>query len=112
MKSNTERKFQPVMEIADSLGKELKMPVCKDCVIKTKKTDYMKNKTEVERKKLLSGIFKVKNNFIKNKKVLLFDDIYETGSTLKEITRVLYSEGCVENVYVLTVTKTRSKQLY
>ena len=34
---------------------------------------------------------------------------YQTGSTLKEITKVLYSKGQVGNVYVLTVTKTTTK---
>ena len=36
-------------------------------------------------------------------------DIFQTGSTLKEITKVLYSKGQVEKVYVLTVTKTTTK---
>ena len=39
----------------------------------------------------------------------MFDDIYESGETLKEISRVLHKEGGVQNVYVLTVTKTRTK---
>ena len=39
----------------------------------------------------------------------MFDDIYQTGETLRAIARVLYKEGFVQNVYVLTVTKTRTK---
>ena len=63
-----------------------------------------------KKKKILSGAFKVINNdLIKNKKILLFDDIYQTGETLRAIARVLYEEGFVQNVYVLTVTKTRTK---
>jgi|TARA_Y100000294_G_C8467480_1_gene301262 predicted amidophosphoribosyltransferase len=107
--SNVQRQFQPVLEVAKSIGKKLKIDVSNDCVLKTKTTDVMKNIPIEVRKKKLSGIFKVKNSLVKNKKVLLFDDIYETGSTLKEITKVLYSEGHVQNVYVVTITKTTTK---
>jgi len=98
-----------VIEVAKSIGKKLKIDVCNDCVLKTKKTSFLKNMTMEEKEKILNGIFEVKSNLIKNKKVLLFDDIFQTGSTLKEITKVLYSKGQVGNVYVLTVTKTTTK---
>jgi predicted amidophosphoribosyltransferase len=42
--------------------------------------------------------------------VLLFDDLYRSGETLKEITRVLMEEGQVSKVFVLTITKTRRKR--
>ena len=107
--SDTGREFQPVIEVAKSIGKKLKIDVCNDCVLKTKKTSFLKNMTMEEKEKILNGIFEVKSNLIKNKKVLLFDDIFQTGSTWKEITKVLYTKGQVENVYVLTVTKTTTK---
>ena len=109
--SNTNREFQPVFKIAEELAKELKIPVLKDCLVKTKETPLMKGIAhKEEKKKILSGAFKViKNDLIKNKKILLFDDIYQTGETLRAIARVLYKEGFVQNVYVLTVTKTRTK---
>ena len=109
--SKINREFQPVFDIAEELAKELKIPVLKDCLVKTKETPLMKGIADKEeKKKILSGAFKViKNDLIKNKKILLFDDIYESGETLKEIARVLHKEGGVQNVYVLTVTKTRTK---
>lgn len=45
-----------------------------------------------------------------NKKVLIFDDLFRSGSTLKEITKTLYNTGKVQNVYIVTLTKTRSKR--
>ena len=48
---------------------------------------------------------------IKNKRVLLFDDVFGSGETLKEITRVLYKEGLVKDVYVLTATIIRTTGL-
>lgn len=43
----------------------------------------------------------------KNKKILLVDDLYRSGTTLKECTRVLHDIGQVQNVYIVTLTKTR-----
>ncbi|MEQ1418316.1 ComF family protein [Acinetobacter indicus] len=61
-----------------------------------------------EREKALSGVFSLSNpTLYKGKKVLLVDDLYRSGSTLKEITHVLYKQGQVSNVYVVTLTKTR-----
>ena len=43
----------------------------------------------------------------KGKDVLLFDDLYRSGTTLKEITHMLYEQGKVKSVYIVTMTKTR-----
>ena len=80
-------------------------------LIKVKNTEELKSIDEPEeRQKILKGAFKVNFNWMVGKKVLLLDDLYRSGSTLNEITDILYSQGKVENVYVLTVTKTRSKK--
>ena len=56
--------------------------------------------------------FGVKNNInlIKNKKVILIDDIFTTGSTANEIAKVL-KLCCVSNIYILTLL-TKSIDLY
>ena len=110
--SDNNRTFQPVIEIAKLLGKKLNLPVNYDCLQKTKTTEIMKSNdiSAKEKEKKLKGVFKVKDQTFKNKKILLFDDIFQTGSTLKEITKVLYNEGNVENVYALTITKTTTKK--
>lgn len=45
--------------------------------------------------------------YIGIKKVLLIDDLFRSGSTLNEIASVLYKDAGVQNVYVVTLTKTR-----
>jgi predicted amidophosphoribosyltransferase len=55
----------------------------------------------------MEGAFSVSDQRYANKKVLIFDDLFRSGTTLKEITRVLYEVGKVQNVYVVTLTKTR-----
>lgn len=42
------------------------------------------------------------------KRVLLFDDLYRSGSTLNAITDVLLQAGQATSVSVLTLTRTRS----
>lgn len=52
------------------------------------------------------GVFKLTDkNMIKDKKVLLMDDIYASGVTLNEITRMLKEKGA-KNILVLTLVKT------
>ncbi len=64
----------------------------------------------LQKKKYLKGVYKIKDQTFKNKKILLFDDVCQTGSTLKEITNVLYNEGNVQDVFALTITKTTTKK--
>ena len=41
---------------------------------------------------------------------LLFDDLYRSGATMNEITTTLYDQGSAADVFVLTITRTRSNQ--
>jgi len=106
--SDTTRPFQPVQLLAERVGDRLKIPVLVDYLIKNKSTQALKNLEDAEsRKRELGGVFSVKDKSLCDKKVLLFDDLYRSGETLTEITDVLYNQGKVQNVYVLTITKTR-----
>ncbi|CAD7777829.1 hypothetical protein DMNBHIDG_01591 [Candidatus Methanoperedenaceae archaeon GB37] len=78
---------------------------------KKKKTEQLKDITDpIEREEILKNSFGVKDLRYKDSKVLLFDDLYRSGATLREITKVLYENGRVQNVYVLTLTKTRTRR--
>jgi len=109
--SNIHRSFQPVFEIAKSLGEKLNLPVLSDVVQKIKNTSELKNIGDFEQRSgILSDAFSISSDAaIRGKTVMLFDDLYRSGSTLTAITRVLYDQGHVQKVKVLTLTKTRSK---
>lgn len=53
----------------------------------------------------IKGAYFVENNErIKNKKILLFDDIYTTGSTAKECKKILINSG-VKEVGIMTIAR-------
>ena len=85
------------------LSKKLK--VDSKSLIKIKHTKTQSTLTLEERRNNIKGAFKVKDNkSIKNKKVILFDDIYTTGATVNEISNILKQAGAKE-VLVLVIAK-------
>jgi len=116
--SNMNRELQPVYEIAKKVSNMLSIPLDIGFIQKTKNTSELKKiDDKIQREKVLKGVFKVtKSTKYINKKILLFDDLFRSGSTLNEITRTLYQHAGVQNVYVVTLTKTRtnglSKKIY
>jgi predicted amidophosphoribosyltransferase len=60
--------------------------------------------TEDERRKNIRGAFGLKDpSVFKGKRILLVDDVYTTGATVKECSRVLKRAGAT--VYALTVAR-------
>ena len=106
------RENQPVQLIADALGTKLGIPVIKHEVVKIKATPELKNIVNpIEREEILGDAFSLEGKYnLNGKSVLLIDDLYRSGSTLRAITGILYDNGNVENVYVIALTKTRSNR--
>ena len=101
--------FQPVFEIAKEIGKILNLPYKED-YLKKRKTRPIKNLTIADKQEELRGAFAVRNSqHLQGKVILLVDDVYDSGETLKEVTDVLYRQGGVSHVLVLTLTRTRRK---
>jgi competence protein ComFC len=104
------RAIQPVLVIATGIGAVLNIPVL-NCVSTTRPTAQLKSVTDPEeRKKLLHGLYAVDSEVTNGKNILLFDDLFRSGSTMNAITAVLLNEGRANTVRVLTITKTRSHQ--
>ncbi len=109
--SKLNREYQPVIEIVEKLSDIIDVPMCIDSLVKIKATQELKEIVDYEeRKRILKDAFDIQNDCIKDKNILLFDDLYRSGATLKIITEVLYNKGKVNSVYILTLTKTRSKR--
>ena len=96
------RGFNQAEEIAKELSKFLNLPVYSNCLIKTKKTLPQVELNHEQRKENIKNAFSVKKpELIKNKKILLIDDIYTTGSTMEEAAKVLKRAGAKEVIGVV-----------
>ena len=108
---STFRDFQPVIAMAAKIGEMLDLPAALNYLIKVKRTPPRKNLAPDEsRQEQLKGAFDLQFQNANFRCVLLFDDIYRPGETLKEATHVLRTKGGVSCVLVLTLTQTRTKQ--
>jgi len=107
---STPRTIQPVIVLANGIGASVRLPVL-NCITTTRSATQLKGVTDPEqRNKLLEGLFSVDAMHTTGKKILLFDDLFRSGSTMNAITDVLMNQGKSASVYALTITKTRSNQ--
>ena len=107
--SDQNRDFQPVTEVTQEIGKLLSVPVRTAYLTKVKQTTPLKNLLDVASKReQLRGAFVIESQDLKNQCVLLVDDLYDSGTTLTEVSKVLYEQGGVQHVLVLTLTRTRT----
>lgn len=103
------RRFQPVFEIATHLANSLGLPFRQDFVRNVKNTKELKNVFDYnERITLLGDAYRVRDQSLQGKTVLLFDDLYRSGATLNAVTRVLYEQARCAHVYALALTRTRT----
>lgn len=97
------RGFNQTELIAKDLCKLLNLPFL-DILERTKYTKPQSALTKKERQENVENIFTIKENFKIPKSVILFDDVWTTGSTVKNATKTLKKEG-VKEVWALTLAR-------
>lgn len=109
--SNLKRAFQPVYKIVEELSKSSTVPLIKDALFKTNVEELKSITNPAQREALLRNSLKLNPNIdIENRSILLVDDVYRSGATVRAVTDLLYNQAKVKSVYVLTMTKTRSNR--
>ena len=105
-KRKRKRGYDQSVLIAKSLVKEFdKIQVCDDVLYKCKNTIQQSTLTREQRKQNVKEVYKIQNQEkIKGKRIILFDDIYTTGSTANECSRILKQNGAKE-ILVFTIAK-------
>jgi len=95
-----------IKKIVEIHGSTERIPVLEtNMLLKTKETKTQSILKEKERRDNVKDAFIVNNNAkIKNKKIILFDDIYTTGATVNECSRVLKQAGASE-ILVLVIAR-------
>ncbi len=100
------REFNQSVVMAVELAKHVRVPfnACALRRVKDTKPQYEMG-NETERRKNVLGAFVVENKKgVRGKSILLLDDVFTTGSTLNECTRVLLKAGVVK-VQALTLMR-------
>lgn len=106
------RSVEPVTEIARELGRRTGVKVLDDILLKRPGGPELKDVDDpTERSALLrKSLILSKDSNVSGKNVLLVDDLYRSGATLSVATEILLRRGKALAVYVLTMTKTRSRR--
>ncbi|MGO1369913.1 ComF family protein [Senegalia sp. (in: firmicutes)] len=104
--SNKNREFQPVFVLAEEIAEFINKPIYLDVLTK-KSITQIKDIDVVEKEKTIRETIVMNKSSKRKVNILVVDDLYESGTTLNEICRVLKRDQNINNIYVLTMTKTK-----
>jgi competence protein ComFC len=110
-KREKDRGYNQARELANNLSRLTEIETCNN-IIRTRDTPTQTKLSLRERQQNVKDCFKVidKNTF-KNKNILIIDDVFTTGSTTNEISKLL--KNCKANkVHVLTISHAGFKQKF
>lgn len=105
-KRKNERGYNQSELVAKKIAKNInELQLVTDCLIKEKNTVAQSTLTKEQRKQNVKQVYKLVNKEkIQNKKIILLDDIYTTGATAEECSKILKQNGAKE-ILVLTIAK-------
>lgn len=99
------RKYNQAALLAKEIAEKEKLPYLPDALQKAVSTQSQGHLNRRKRQKNVRNSFVVKKKeLVKGKSLLLIDDVFTTGATVNECSRVLKKAGAKE-VYVLTFAK-------
>lgn len=107
-----ERGFNQVEKIGEYLSKDIGIPLCAKGLLRVKETKAQRALTAKERQRNMEGVFEVNPKLaehMKDKNILLLDDICTTGATALSCARVLLDAG-VNRVDFLAVSTAKNKE--
>ncbi len=106
-----EKGYNPAQLIAERTAEKLFLP-CEQLLIKSKETEKQHVLSGRERKTNIKDSFSpAESSKIRNRTILLCDDIKTTGATLKECSDVLFRHGA-KDVYCATVAVTSNLNFF
>ncbi len=102
------RRYNQAAELAKSLSCKNEIPVLLDGLLRTRATATQGVLSSSARHKNVAKAFAVNprcQSQIKDKHIVLIDDVFTTGATISECARVLKKDGGAAGVSVLTVAR-------
>ena len=104
-KRQKERGYNQSLLIAREIAHKTNLELMNNCLIKTKNIIEQSKLNKEEREKNIQGVYELQNaEKISNKNIILFDDIYTTGSTANECCRIL-QQAKPKSIAVFTLAK-------
>ncbi|CDE83434.1 putative amidophosphoribosyltransferase [Clostridium sp. CAG:273] len=105
-KKKNQRGYNQSELIAREIAKKVKnIEYRSDILLKIKNTANQSLLNKEQRQENLKNAYEVKNKeYISNKNILIFDDIYTTGSTANECSKMLVEAGA-RSIGILTIAK-------
>lgn len=106
LKRKKERGYNQSTLISREISKMLNIKIEENCLYKTKNIIEQSKLSKEERQKNIEGVYSLKNiKKLEDKKILLVDDIYTTGSTVNECCKTIKNNANVKEICVLTLAK-------
>ncbi len=100
-----ERGYNQSLLIAKKLSKDLRIELQANCLFKTRNIIEQSKLNKEQRMQNIQNVYELKNEqILTNKQILLIDDIYTTGSTVNECSKVL-SRANPKKIDVLVLAK-------
>lgn len=100
-----QRGFNQTEEIAKHISNSLNISVLTNVLFKTKQTTAQVELKKEQREQNLEKAFSIeKPELIKDKSILLIDDVFTTGSTMKECSRIL-KQANPKEIYGAVIAK-------
>jgi len=103
--SNKYRRLQPVVLIAQEIARIFEKELRQD-VLMSSNYEEMKNFDMSEKYERIHKAITIEGKINKRKNILIFDDVFDSGTTLVAITNILIENG-YKNIFAFTLTKTR-----
>jgi ComF family protein len=101
-----ERGFNQSGLLAGELARKLRVPVSFDVIVRKNRTLPQTRLNRRERLKNVKGAFELAGaRKVRDRRILLVDDVFTTGTTLSECARTLKSKGGASEVHAITVTR-------
>lgn len=105
------RHYNQAALLAREISNLCQVPIYPRLLIRTKHTPAQASLSSKERLRNVQGVFKLNANYailVKNKHIVLVDDVMTTGATVTACAKVLIKAGAAK-VTILTLAKTMKK---
>jgi ComF family protein len=99
------RGFNQAEKISKKLASYMAWKHIPDLILRTKHTSTQTKLSKIERNQNVSNAFSINTKYqIKNRSILVVDDVFTTGSTVNAISKVLEKYE-VSGIYILTIAR-------